>query len=606
MSFDQGLLDAFSEKCGAVGFGVFGREDTQARSDGHSGRRGRGGAIGRGRVAIGGGGGWERLSGGVVEDDEIGAASGGLKRHEWLEEVSYFDLVKLTHAGQSKKLYLAVGQHALFLLKRSLSRLITSGEVPFASIDKFVVDTKNDTTLMVTLDEVEMPDGWTDPKFFVSSVNRTVLIEHIEVCWRTDYIFRLGRCGIFPLYQHRLNMGDKETQSFSRVEPFIGYQSAEYEGYFFFLQEDFEDRATAAASTNTGQYIDPRGFEVSIQAQQPVQIRYLQQINRDHVRWVAADLRKAISIQMRHNVVIRNSQYMKKYDLGDDLCEWTGWQLVLRNPVEALSCMILRRMYLPPLMDSCQDFIIIFRIRTEDMKFNRVSENDLLRESELAADSFTPICQNHVWYKELVQAKLDALPYDEATYHWFSTRMKLQPRVLAGAKAVLRSVLNKLHSVSILADTDLFYLEALQISTVVPDDPFELIEDMVKHAEGVDVLALTNQQEISKLNEYRMKLARYLAYALDGPLTGGRFTLADIAEAVGFAARKHPTMDRKMRQLMSFLLHLRSSDFTTPYEETALSKVIDEPDFTSKYVLNESVLSVFFDIGYVAKMFPQG
>eukprot|EP00923_Selenidium_pygospionis_P043416 GHVN01074943.1.p1 GENE.GHVN01074943.1~~GHVN01074943.1.p1 ORF type:complete len:251 (+),score=12.45 GHVN01074943.1:603-1355(+) len=250
---------------------------------------------------------------------------------------------------------------------------------------------------MVTLDEVEMPDGWTDPKFFVSSVNRTVLIEHIEVCWRTDYIFRLGRCGIFPLYQHRLNMGDKETQSFSRVEPFIGYQSAEYEGYFFFLQEDFEDRATAAASTNTGQYIDPRGFEVSIQAQQPVQIRYLQQINRDHVRWVAADLRKAISIQMRHNVVIRNSQYMKKYDLGDDLCEWTGWQLVLRNPVEALSCMILRRMYLPPLMDSCQDFIIIFRIRTEDMKFNRVSENDLLRESELAADSFTPICQNHVW-----------------------------------------------------------------------------------------------------------------------------------------------------------------------------------------------------------------
>lgn len=83
----------------------------------------------------------------------------------------YFELVKFTAAGHNVTCFLAVGKHALFLVRRNLGGLYPNdkgGEIYFAFISSMVEDSDNATDLLLLLSESGAL-AWKSEKLFAAS-----------------------------------------------------------------------------------------------------------------------------------------------------------------------------------------------------------------------------------------------------------------------------------------------------------------------------------------------------------------------------------------------------------------------------------------------------
>eukprot|EP01067_Filipodium_phascolosomae_P006535 Filipodium_phascolosomae@DN4808_c0_g1_i1.p1 len=86
-------------------------------------------------------------------------------------------------------------------------------------------------------------------------------------------------------------------------------------------------------------------------------------------------------------------------------------------------CDILRRSYIPPLMDSCQDIAIIFKCPKTLILEHPKRQVQLLQESQLCANSFHSVSEKHTIYTEILQAKIDALMLEDDAYLWILARL---------------------------------------------------------------------------------------------------------------------------------------------------------------------------------------
>merc|ERR550534_483125 len=109
-------------------------------------------------------------------------------------------------------------------------------------------------------------------------------------------------------------------------------------------------------------------------------------------------------------------------NLVDDIAAWTAWELFVKTEEFALVAMVLRRQYIPPLMDIAQDVCILFKCPLEQCK-----DSDFLEEAHVCADTMSTDQTEFSVYREFVQAKLDALRYDEDTIRWMESHLKLYP-----------------------------------------------------------------------------------------------------------------------------------------------------------------------------------
>ncbi len=71
-----------------------------------------------------------------------------------------------------------------------------------------------------------------------------------------------------------------------------------------------------------------------------------------------------------------------------------------------------------------------------------------MSEVELIADSLSPKSQDFSVYRPILQAKLDALRFDEDGFRWVENHLKLQPNIRETGKQFVRSILK------IVADGD--------------------------------------------------------------------------------------------------------------------------------------------------------
>eukprot|EP00921_Rhytidocystis_pertsovi_P023832 GHVQ01038265.1.p2 GENE.GHVQ01038265.1~~GHVQ01038265.1.p2 ORF type:complete len:271 (+),score=18.37 GHVQ01038265.1:1381-2193(+) len=210
-------------------------------------------------------------------------------------DIRYFDLIDLTYLERTKKIYLAVGKHALYLVKRGLGRVMTGGELFYVHIDKFIEDTNKPTDIVLQLSRDRNP-VWTSELLTITSVNRFLLLSYIHVAYVTDYMYRKGNAVKFPHYRHKITKVP-EIDDYPRVKPFINCQLVEYQGYFFFIHRDFEDRSTSQSSIETGNYLDPRGMEVSVTIHPPFPLRHLDKIGREEIRFVGLAYKKALTVR---------------------------------------------------------------------------------------------------------------------------------------------------------------------------------------------------------------------------------------------------------------------------------------------------------------------
>merc|ERR1740121_90495 len=91
----------------------------------------------------------------------------------------------------------------------------------------------------------------------------------------------------------------------------------------------------------------------------------------------------------------------------------------------------LRREYLPPLLDTAQDIFITLMCPKRVLDEGNITEDELLSEARLAADTMSPIVQRcttpQILYRFVIQAKLDALLFSEDAMTWIKSALGLSP-----------------------------------------------------------------------------------------------------------------------------------------------------------------------------------
>eukprot|EP00916_Digyalum_oweni_P015883 GHVL01026058.1.p1 GENE.GHVL01026058.1~~GHVL01026058.1.p1 ORF type:complete len:864 (+),score=79.95 GHVL01026058.1:171-2762(+) len=533
-------------------------------------------------------------------------------------EVRFFDLVEIRciSFAEPKNAFLCVGKHGLFFMTTNMTYLVKEGFLSYSVVVRVTIDTDDPSRFMLNLSS-ERPKHF-DEQLFFSSQNRGKLLDSIQVAWQTDYMYRTNKVKPLPKLETSLEKkAASQGKHFSSkrivsVYPFKGYKSFVYEGFRFFLRKDFEDRPNALSLKSTGDYVDPiGGFEVSIHAHGALPTYQLAEIGREHIRWVAMEYKRSMTEHLKSFVMLRNNAYTKKMNLSADESEWTGWELMVES-IEGdtggkiMCCILLRRSYIPPLLDTCQDFALIFRINKSLVDEDPNKMKELLIDCHLAADSFHSTAEKHKVYLDIVQAKLNALLFTDEACRWLETRysrahQRIRPSIYNEAKVFLKSILMTLKNHASSFDVSNL-LECTELKgTIFEDNPMIVINRIESEAENMR--DEETQQQTYK-HQWMMRVARYFAYCVDGGILGARFTLTDLTSPT--ISQGDPECEKIIRTVIEYLLHLRPIDLTKRFSGTNNVQLIRDESFSDYFVFNDRVLTVMLESGYLKRLFPKG
>ncbi|OII71843.1 uncharacterized protein cubi_00651 [Cryptosporidium ubiquitum] len=615
------------------------------------------------------------------------------------EDVRYFELAEVVYLTRMKKLYICLGKHSMYFLKRNLRKTISGGKLRYSQIEGIYEDTSKDTRFLILLGN-EKAERWVDDKLVISCLNRYMFCNYLEMAWKADHAYRTGKYYDFPRFgmnfteiikgvniskgknsatnkiksiavwgvnskeksnKERYKTGkyagilDEETllaiqkqltsveESYMstifplvKVEEFLDYKKYIFDGYFFFAKQGFENKATQSYSSQTGSYVSYNGVEININVHPQIFLNQkkantnntqtreskgaetkgysnigssLYNVAQEYVR-----LLSNMSTDKTYSVYL-NRQYNKKMNLSDDISTWSSWEIFIKTTRMSIACIIMRRCYIPPTIDSYQDISVTYTCSYKDMKYFNLSDRDLLRECRLSADSISPISQHHTLYTEFIQSQLDTLLFDEFSYSWISTNIKLHPVFKIGARSFLKSILKLLDKANILADSDLIeeidlleksgssrYDTENETKVEVFDDPMACIHEMLSQISGIDKFSKSTIER-QKLHFFELRLARYLSYCIDGGLLGAKFIIEDLVSSVGMANRN---IDNKLRQVLDYLLHVRSKDMSVDYCQLKLVNLLQDPRFVRDYCFVPSVMARFVNSGYCARLIQAG
>lgn len=614
------------------------------------------------------------------------------------EDIRYFELAEVIYLTRMKKLYVCLGRHSIYLLKRNLRKKISGGRLKYSQIEGIYEDTSKDTRFLILFDK-EKDGVWVDDKLIISCLNRCMLCNYLEMAWRSDHAYRTGKYYDFPRFGinlseigkaidassrksggfkkvksimvWKINSGDNNKCRFqaskcagvldevtqiaihrqltsveegyastifplAKIEEFQDYRKYTFDCYFFFAKQGFENKTTQSYSSQTGSYVSYNGVEIDINVHPQIFLNQkkpntnntqtregkgaeakgnsnigssLYNVAQEYVRFLSN-----MSTDQTYSVYI-NEQYNKKMNLSDDISTWSCWEIFIKTTRKSIACIILRRCYIPPTLDSYQDISVIYSCSYKDMKYFNLTDRDILRECRLTADSFSPISQHHTLYTEFIQSQLDTLLLDEFSYSWISTNIKLHPVFKIGARSFLKSILKMLDKANVLVESDLIeeidlleksgssrYDPENETKVEVFEDPMACIHEMLSQVSGIDKFS-RSIVERQKLHFFELRLARYLSYCIDGGLLGARFIIEDLVSSIGLTNRN---VDSKIRQVLDYLLHVRSKDMTEDYTQLKLVNLLQDPKFVREYCFVPSVMARFVNSGYCARLIPAG
>ncbi|CAD7955217.1 unnamed protein product [Amoebophrya sp. A25] len=541
------------------------------------------------------------------------------------QELRYFEMVTLRFGGKRRRVYLCIGKHAFFLVKRDVSAVIQGGELFYAYLDMVVVDTlsKSDLLLVLNGNRPAQDSVWVSPNLFVLSNNRVTLVQHLKCCWTVDYMWRYGLVATFPKREAALSAaeaGGKGGVLEHEVMPFVGFRRQDYACYSFFLRESFVEQPHVLSTTDTGHYADPErpGCEIIIHVHDPVLISLLNARGREHVRWVALEYKQMLTKEVDQYYVLRNRSYLKKMNLAEDVAMWVGWEMLIKTQKHILVVIVLRRMYCPPLGCTVQDIVIMFKSTNHEavaiakhkengdskMKQTWVSDAELVQEGQLVADSFAPAADEFPIYRDIVQGKLDALRFDEDGYRFLENHYKLLPKARAFGKSFLKSILVLLSQDGMLANAEEMLGDSMcALGKKENEDPWQTVrtrenplliaEEMVENAEGLEEASGGGTQR----NKWNKRVAGYLSYCIDGGLCR-QFTIYDLIDAkAGLTAESQ----KKLGRVIDYLLHLRPKDMSRRYFDVSIVAQLQET--LDGWEFNERVMQILLESDYIRKLF---
>lgn len=531
-------------------------------------------------------------------------------------ELRYFELVTVHIAGNAQQCFLCVGLHAIYMVRRNLSALYptkVAGEIFYAHIDKVVEDSLGVRDLVLLLG-VNRSTEWLSGHILFTCEHRERLVNYLRVAWRTDSLWRMGISKALPC--HTQPLPSKETQAAGlQVPPIAGSSVVLFGGYSFHVPDGYTAPINTLVARGVRTLIDSdRNLDLTIDVREPVTLQELVSTDRDHVRWSAGDHRRQVTEGLKHVTIHRNGSYIKRANLASDLAKWTAWELHLRCDGRTDAIVILRRQYVPPLMDTAQHIIITISTNTvaadgeasprdsprDALDMTEAGRDALLEEARCIGDSVAPLVHDctvyQTVYREMVQAKLDTLMYHEEATKWLHSSLSLKPALEPDAKEFLRCLFKILQDENALNVADLVRsLRGPAEESHVVELPMVCVERIVQKKTPGRAFLLADSVE--SMNAWRSRLARYLASSVDGGLLAHQFCMRDLARAYVEVTAEGKKL---IAEVLLFLLHIRPKDFSRPFVGTSVTELLDHPHFED-LDFNESVMQALVEAGWVAK-----
>ncbi|CAK8999981.1 unnamed protein product [Durusdinium trenchii] len=534
----------------------------------------------------------------------IGMKTGG--------DCRYFELVHLTCGDLRRKCFACVGKHSLFFLRQDLNGpLHDDADVYYSLIARIIQDENSDQHCLLTMTE-ELPN-WNSDRLFIKAENRSLFLRHLRCNWQTDHMWRLGRVVVFPLSSHPIT---KERSFDNYVLPYQGYRWTKFQGYRFMLPERFSDQANSIQDSETGEYVDEHGISLVVHVHEAFSLEQLAQIYRDNIRWVAADYKTQLCSEEKQFYVIKNCSRDKRMNLAADVAQWHQWELIIRTRQATILCLVMRRQYIPPACCNAQDIAVLLRCPEEHWTDR---ETSLLLEAYLIADSLCTDSPNVSVYRDVVQAKLDALRFDEEGTEWIATHLKLKTCWEVEAVRLVKSIW-KLYCDDKVEGYDPKVLEMSPQEVLMDSgnaeewaeleciDNFQtFFTDMLTRGEGLPLSgtqadALDEDTKLRIQHSWHARVARYFAWAVDGGLLGARFNLELMIEGLSALTEEHY---KKAYAAFLFLLHLRPRDLTKPFHEVSLAQQMKDKNL-SQWMFNDRVMLAVLSTDFLKKQIGKG
>lgn len=537
------------------------------------------------------------------------------------KEIKYFEVVSAAFGPDKKKCYLCLGQHAAFFMQQNMNNKVepkhsahslNNGELKYEHISKVIKDTASDENLALIL---EQNSGWKFDRISIRSEDRDLLLQHLRCSWQTDNMWRVNKVANFPLFEKPISKPDKSNPW---VRAFKGHRWITHQGYKMMLPEGYVQVSTAIQAEGTREYLHGgTGVTLALKVNAVTRMEDLAKLNREHLRWVAAEYKAHLVREESNFYILRNCLRHKRMNLVGDMAAWYCWELIIRTQDATFICILLRRQYIPPLCDCAQDLALTVRCPMEEW---RKSELQVTLQAQVLADSLIPIASCTV-YPQLVQAKLDALRFDEDGTEWISNHLRIASVWRGKAKEFVRTIINAFVE-SKIVEKDLLkdkkYLmqtsadEEWEEVALIPRehwDPDErdsvnrYVKGLKAMGSGLPEPESSRNEDKATSNRWLARVARYFAWALDGGLLGSRFTIDWMIERM---PSLNPSAEKQVTQGLMFILHLRSSDWQSDWclqaEEAGKSRqLIDELKSISDLVLNDRVMQQMISADYLRK-----
>lgn len=534
----------------------------------------------------------------------IGMKTGG--------DCRYFELVQLTCGDLKRKCFACVGKHSLYFMRQDLNGpLHDDADLYYSLIGRIIQDENSDQHCLLNLTE-ELP-SWESDRLFIKAENRNLFLQHLRCSWQTDHMWRLGRVVVFPLSSYPIT---KERGFDNYVLPYQGYHWTKFQGYRFMVPDRFSDQANSIQDSETGEYVDDKGVSLIVHVHEAFSLEQLTKIYRDNIRWVAADYKIQLCSEEGQFYVIKNCMRDKRMNLSADIAQWHQWELVIRTKEATILCLVMRRQYIPPTCSTAQDIAVLLRCPEQEWSH---SDTRLLLEAYLIADSLCTDSPNVSVYRDVVQAKLDALRFDEDGIEWAATHLKLKTCWEVEAVRFVKSIWKlfcedkvegydasvlDLSPQEIFVDAD----EDAEWARLDCIDNFQtFFQEMLSRGEGLPLSgtqadALDEDAKLRIQHHWHTRVARYFSWAVDGGLLGARFNLEMMIE--GLPALTEESY-KKAYAAFQFLLHLRPRDMTKPFLEVSLAMQMKDKNL-SQWMFNDRVMLAILSTDFLKKQIGKG
>ncbi|EGR32977.1 nd9 protein, putative [Ichthyophthirius multifiliis] len=335
-------------------------------------------------------------------------------------------ITKICHISQmSINYYICIGTRQFYFFDENFQ--FVKGQVKYIHLLRILVSKKNDQLLQLHFSEQK--DKNMPLKMNIYTEDRKAIIDYLKYSWKTDFMFHQYEVKELPIYKYDIIL-DQESQQIKKKKNFNFIQNGFYQfkkvifiQFLIFIQYIFK------------KYQDCQIF-VQITDMLPLEIIKSMGIRKDLEQYA---LYYAQYIVQEHNYdtfyILSSNQYNKRHNYTEDLSQWKGWELQIKvrvsnKAVKTIGIIILRRMYLPPLLDNFNDIaLVIFGNKQSiqgnnnkiQIKIGNQKECEIIQIIRQVADSFYYKNINQNVYKTLIKAKCDSLSIDYEQYAYLLT-----------------------------------------------------------------------------------------------------------------------------------------------------------------------------------------